>query len=49
MRRPRPFRPAEDRLVADACARSRTERIRDLVDDTIWREALDLALEAERA
>ena len=30
MTRPPPFRPAEDRLVADACARSRTERIRDL-------------------
>ena len=30
MTRPPPFRPAEDRLVADACARSRAERIRDL-------------------
>ena len=30
MTRPPPYRPAEDRLVADACARSRTERIRIL-------------------
>ena len=30
MTEPPPFRPADDRLVADAYARSRTERIREL-------------------
>ena len=33
-----PFRPAEDRLIAAACARSRTERIRALVCELNRRE-----------
>ena len=49
MTRPQPFRRAEDRLIATACARSRTERIRDLAHElnrseyAIWRRARELS------
>ncbi|MCY4591119.1 MAG: hypothetical protein OXE86_11305 [Alphaproteobacteria bacterium] len=45
MTRPPPLRTGEERLVADACARSRTERIRDLAHEAwesellVWNEA----------
>ena len=50
MTRPPPLRPAEERLVADACARSRAVDVGRLAgDDAVRRVALNLALEAERA